>query len=471
MKLSQKLGRLRAQPAVWLGMASIPALATSLVVTPAWGLPIVTVLVLGAASFAFRAEQRRRGDEIDALARSVGELNVRLAAARVKLDNLQIRVDSEPLREADIAPTRSRLTELTAEVGLLGGLLRDVAATVADQAQKAEAEQRASTAPVPEPPVIIAATPAPAVDQALRQRDEERAGEIIAAFASDGLELHLQPIATLPQRRTVGYEALARLRMADGHLLTPAEFIAPILRAGQGPSLDAQVITRALGVAGRLLARPGETFVSINLSDATWEDARALAALSRVLERYRAEAARLVVEVPQRVYRTLDPARLGVMGSLSAMGLRFALDHVTDLRLDPPSLADRGVRLVKVSPGLLTEPPGHAAGGIDIAPDDLASLLRRSGIELVGERVETDRQAADILELDVRLAQGLAISPPRLLRPETQPAPAAAGEVGTEAPRPAMPAGATGADPALVAPSPANPAPERVPFRATLRRA
>jgi cyclic-di-GMP phosphodiesterase TipF (flagellum assembly factor) len=470
MAFWRKLDRVMAQPAAWLGLAGLPAVVASIAIPQGLGTAVAATLILVGATFALRAEQHRRRSDIDALARSVGELNVRLAAARVKLDNLQIRVDSEPLREADIAPTRTRLSELTAEVGLLGGLLRDVAATVADQARQAETIAARAPEAAPGPAPDMTATPGPAVDEALRRRDAEKASAILSAFAGDGLELHLQPVATLPQRRTVGYEALARLRLADGQLLTPAEFIAPILNAGQGAALDAQVITRALGVAGRLLSRPGETFVGINLSDATWEDARALSALLRVLERYRAEAARLVVDVPQRIYRTLDPARLGVMGALGAMGLRFALDHVADLRLDPPSLADRGVRLVKVSPGLLLEPPGHAAGGIDIAPDDLASLLRRSGIELIGERVETDRQVADLLELDVRLAQGLAISPPRLLRPEA-PSPTTPPVVRSDAAPPAMSADATGAETALAAPVPANPLPERVPFRATLRRA
>ncbi len=42
-------------------------------------------------------------------------------------------------------------------------------------------------------------------------------GEILAAL-SQGLEVHLQPIVSLPQRKVAFYEALARLRVGDALL-------------------------------------------------------------------------------------------------------------------------------------------------------------------------------------------------------------------------------------------------------------
>jgi cyclic-di-GMP phosphodiesterase TipF (flagellum assembly factor) len=423
-----------------------------------------SVATMGLASLsALLALDARRREQADALARNVGELNVRLAAARIKLDSLQARTDSEPLRQADFAPTRAALSELTAEVGLLGGVLRDVATAVSEHEEKlsglpAEEEKApsprdgASLAATRESPAAgqLVAQPAAQVDADLRKRDEVRLAALKEAFAAGGLEIHLQPVASLPQRRTVGYEALARLRMPDGALLQPAEFLAALERAGQGANLDAQVLTQVLAIAGHLNGKGLDHFISLNLSRGTWAESRALGSIARVLDTYRAQSARVVIEIPQRVWRSLDPTRLGIIGGMAAGGLRFALDQVTDLRLDPAALSDRGVRFVKASAPVLAGLT-QGSSGLDIDAGDLAQLLRRAGVEFIGERAETDRMVADLIDLDIRFAQGFAISQPRAVKPEAfQPA--------------TTPAVATGSAEALVdnLPMNARPAPPRV---------
>ncbi len=426
---------------------------------------------------AMLALDARRRQEADALAHNVGELNVRLGATRIKLEGLQSRIDSEPLREADIAPTRQSLAELTAEVGLLGGVLRDVAQAVSDhegriatlaEAPARPAEVPPAARPAPQPPALVAKADE-LVDREFEKRDEAQLAAIMAAFSASGLEVHLQPIAALPQRRTIGYEALARLKLADGTMLLPSEFIPALQRAGKGAMLDAQVLTQTLAIAGHLNARGNDHFIGLNLSAGTWGEARALGSIARALETYRAQATRIVIEIPQRIWRDLDPARLGIIGAMSAGGVRFALDQVADLRVDPVALADRGVRFVKV-PAAVLAGFGERSPGLDIDMADLAQLLRRAGIELIGEKAESDRLVADLIDLDIRLAQGFAISQPRPVKPDVfQPA------TETPAPGPAQAQPASQPD-TLVdnAPIPSEddrPRATRLPLRAVLRRA
>ena len=477
---------------VLLGIGAACGLA---VVLPAFlALPVALAVIGLSGLSALLALDARRKREADGLAANVGELNVRLAATRIKLDGLRSRIDSEPLREADIAPTRASLAELTAEVGLLGGVLRDVANAVSEHETRlasvdadARKAERAPAGPAPAsssspasapaqreagrqgPSGQLVAQPASLVDAELRKRDEARLSAIMSAFATGGIEVHLQPVAALPMRRTVGYEALARLKLADGTQLMPSEFIAALERAGQGASLDAQVLTQVLAIAGHLNTKGHDHFISLNLSGGTWSDARALGSIARVLETFRSQAARLVIEVPQRIFRQMDPTRLGIIGAMSANGARFALDQVSDLRIDPAALADRGICFVK-APALMLAEMGERKSGLDIDIGDLAQLLRRSGIELIGERAETDRQVADLLDIDVRFAQGFAISQPRPVRPDVfqpvAPGVAEPAQPAREALVENMPIAATGQRPAR-----GPDQDERVPFRAVLRRA
>ncbi len=92
------------------------------------------------------------------------------------------------------------------------------------------------------------------------------------------------------------------------------------------------------------------------------------------------------------------------------------MDHVTDLRMEPRELSERGFRFLKVSGAMLVR-SGNAASG-DIHPADLSDLLARYHIDLIAERIENESVVVDLLDLDVRFGQGFLFSPPRPVRVE-----------------------------------------------------
>src|SRR5690606_33650996 len=79
-------------------------------------------------------------------------------------------------------------------------------------------------------------------------------------------------------------------------------------------------------------------------------------------------------------------------------------------------LADRAFRFVKVPANLLLN--RAAAAQSDIHAEDLADLLARNGIDLIGERIENESMVVDLLDYDVRFGQGFLFSPPRPVRAE-----------------------------------------------------
>jgi len=449
------------------------------------------LLLAGAGAFGSARLFERRGlAQREQVLAAVGEVKVRLATNAIRIDALSQRIEQMPMREADAVPARAAINELTAEVGLLGDLIHQVATTLADHDAALSAVQSRLAASVPAP----ASAPVPVTDpeavrqerlraqaaeraEAARQAEEKAASEraaVIGAALSEGkVEVHLQPIVQLPQRRTRGYEALVRLRLDENTLLLPHEFLSIIEERGFGPTLDALVLTRALAIARHLGSKEGELFVSCNFSQATWNSSKALATLSRILDKYREHTGHLIIEMPQTVFRGLDPTSLGLLGAMSANGVRFALDQLVDLRLDPVALFDRGIRFVKVPAALLMEhADGHAA--TDIAAGDLSMLLARASVVLVAEQVEDDPMVADMIDLGVMMGQGQVFSPPRPVKPDVfaEPVPAAA------VPEPLPPQPAAPRPAAEVIGYPAPPAvpqreapPERVSFRSVLRRA
>lgn len=453
---------------------------------------------------AMRAYERRGLARHEQALAGLGEVKVRLATNAIRLDALSQRVEQMPMRDADAVPARAAIHELTAEVGLLGDLIHQVATTLADhETVLARLPEPAPAAPPqPAPAVVLdpeaarrerteklAAERAAAAAAAREEAEAERAALIGKALGEGRLEVHLQPIVSLPQRRTSGYEALARLRLDENTLLLPHEFIETVETRGFGPTLDALVLTRALAIARHLGSKDGGIFVSCNFSSATWRSSRALATLTRILDKYREHTGHLVIEMPQAIFRELDPTSLGLLGAMSANGVRFALDQLVDLRLDPRALFDRGIRYVKAPAALLQ---AHLEGRIqsDIDAGDLAVLLARVSVTLVAEQVEDNPAAADMIELGATMGQGLAFSPPRPVKPEVFAEPESAAATAAAVASPPAPAPVEMAPPpenivarllgreraaqaAAAIPEAVSPdaRPERLPFRAVLRRA
>lgn len=484
--------RLRALPPAASGIAGFSLGAIAMLALPGALANAVGLLAAGAGLAGAGVLLRRRTEsEREQVLAGLGELKVRLATNAIRIDSMAQRFEELPMREADAAPARAVLNELTAEVGLLGDLLHQIATTLDThddqisllQGRLAKVAQPSSQR-APEPVAAVVA-PAPAPDRlvaehaaAVQARQvraaEERAAVIGEALARGQVEIHLQPIVRLPQRRTVGYEALVRLRLDDKTLLLPAEFQGTVEERGFGPTLDALVLTRSLAIARHLGRKDGDLFVSCNFTSATWGSARALATLSRILERYHDHVGNLVIELPQRVFRTLEPTSLGLLGAMSASGVRFALDQVQDLRFDPAALQDRGVRFVKVSCALLLAEPGLDSLP-DIAARDLAAHLARGAVQLVADEVETDPMVADMLDLGISYGQGVVFSPPRPVKPEVFAEPQEE-RTGAAEPPPARPAPAPAPAAEVVAypasaPAPAPASEARVSFRSVLRRA
>lgn len=264
--------------------------------------------------------------------------------------------------------------------------------------------------------------------------------EILAALAQ-GLEVHLQPVVSLPQRKVAFYEALARLRVGEA-LLSPAEFLRVLERHGRTTELDRLMLARVTAIGQHLAARGSETPVAYALSPGSLFEPGFLRAVARLIDLHPELAGRMILALPQRSWHSLDAEQASALRSLRER-IGLAVDRVVEPRLDAAALASLGASYAKV--GLDTLLGEHGAA--------LAVSLARSGIRLVAEGVERETDVPDLIDLDLPLAQGAVFSPPRVVRPEVLSPPAP-----EPAPEPQPPAD----DP---------PPPARRAFRDTLRRA
>ena len=242
-------------------------------------------------------------------------------------------------------------------------------------------------------------------------------GAIVAALrktvAAGEIELHLQPVVTLPQRKLRYYEALARLKAETAELITAADFLSDAEAAALMPEIDYCAAARCVQIVRRLLLQKREIGVFCNLATATLADA-SFAKFLQLMDANRAVASALVFEFTQRAVRAMGPVEHASLASLAERGFRFSMDTLADLRVNARDLNELGFRFVKVPATLLFNRLGAAAANIH--PAEFSDALGRFGIDLIADRIEHENTVIELLDYDVRFGQGVLFSPPRPLR-------------------------------------------------------
>jgi cyclic-di-GMP phosphodiesterase, flagellum assembly factor TipF len=401
-------------------------------------LTALTFLILyNAVSMRLR-DRTDVGGQIADLSRGTADLARQIAEFGRRLAAIEGRVTSANSTGAD------RIQAVVGEINELGVLVKQLAASVASHddmlsaaapapapvaASKPEAEpplelQQLSsettggtvvTAPPPAPaPANIA--PAPAAETAPARSQAQILVAVKNAVEENRLDIYLQPMVSLPQRKVRFYEAVTRLRDDKDQILTADDFIGIAEAAGLIGRIDHMVMLRCVQVLRRLMVRNKEVGVFCNVAAATLAHPATFAQCLDFLEANRALAPSFVLEFKQATFRNLGPTETEHLAALAQRGYRFSIDHVTDLRIEPRELADRGVRFIKVPAALLLDP--RQSSTTDIHPSDLSDLLGRFGIDLIAERIEGERAVVDLLDYDVRFGQGFLFAPPRPLRPE-----------------------------------------------------
>jgi cyclic-di-GMP phosphodiesterase TipF (flagellum assembly factor) len=246
--------------------------------------------------------------------------------------------------------------------------------------------------------------------------DQDVKALVTEAIESGRIELYLQPVVTLPQRKVRFYEALSRMRLVGDTIIDAARFIPVARSIGLLPRIDERLVHNCVQIVRRLAAKNREIGLFLNIAPETLVDRETFGEILGYLDANRALAPSLMLELPQRAYRALGAAEQTSLSLLAERGFRFSLDRIEDFRIDARGLAERGVRFLKVPADLLLNSDQKDASHIH--PADLSDLLSRYGIELVADHIESENVVVDLLDYEVRYGQGYLFAQPRPVRAE-----------------------------------------------------
>jgi cyclic-di-GMP phosphodiesterase, flagellum assembly factor TipF len=345
------------------------------------------------------AETRIKG-EVERVRRTQTELSANVDAMQTRLDELeaQIAFSAPPSRQLEAPPPPSGQTELK----LINQIVDKLGAAMDARLQSIQGAGNVT-------PIGPSAARGPM--DLVRE-----------ALLDNRVELHLQPIVQLPQRKTAFYEAFTRLKDPTGRLILPQEFMPAAEQANLMSTIDNVLTFRCVQIVRKLMKQDRRVGIFCNLSPAALADEHFFAQFLDFMRENRDLAGSVIFEIPQLAYDNRTSVEARAMAKLVDLGFRFSIDKVTNAALDLPDLERSGVRYVKIPARALTEQivrdgvRPRSAITRELAAVDIAAVFQRYGVDLIAERIESEDSVLEVLELDVPYGQGHLFGAPRAIK-------------------------------------------------------
>jgi len=254
-------------------------------------------------------------------------------------------------------------------------------------------------------------------------QEDEILRAVKEALQDGRVDLHLQPIVSLPQRRVSFYEGFTRLRRPDGSLILPAEFLDAARRASLMGVIDNMMLYRSVEIVRRLAARDRRVGVFCNVSVHSLQDPHFFPFFLSHMQKNRDLAGALIFEIRADRFEHRSREMRSAMEKLTALGFRFSLDHAATLDFDLPRLQDAGVRFVKIKGDDLIDqirdprgPRPTSSVQRDIAGEEVPAVCSRYGVTLIAEKIEEEVSVVEVLEFGVPFGQGHVFGSPRPIK-------------------------------------------------------
>jgi cyclic-di-GMP phosphodiesterase TipF (flagellum assembly factor) len=374
------------------------------------------VLLLGCGSIHEIINRRRAARQ---MARRMGILRKAynqnkddLSAARNEVRQIYEALERAGHMGPD--PDSMGLREVAAEVKVLHSLVEQL---YSDQGSDADARTRIMAPELPAAERSAAAVELASVTgekfRTVNALDEGAILDIVRdGLRQDRIDLYLQPIVSLPQRKRRYYECFSRIRAADGTMILPEQFIDLATDNGLITAIDNMLLFRCVQLLRKTQRHDYATAFFCNVSPHTIADRDFFPEFILYLESCPDLAPCLVLELSQRDLSELPADVTADLRRLAAAGYRFSMDQVTELRFNLPSMTGLGVQFVKIDGARLLQSviDDAALGGLTA----LKQTMDDAGIDLIAEKIETEKTLVELLEYHIDFGQGYLFGEPRI---------------------------------------------------------
>ena len=223
--------------------------------------------------------------------------------------------------------------------------------------------------------------------------------------------LYLQPKVHIPTSRIIGSEGLVRWIHPTEGLMPPDRFIPLFEKNGFINRLDEYIWEQACITLRRWIDRGlTPTPISVNMSRMHIHDPRLREKLLDLMRRYGLPPHLLELELTESAFLENESGLFESMKAMQAFGFQFSMDDFGSGYSSLNMLKSMPVDFIKIDRGFLNEVVTTERGKTVIRFS--ISLAREMNIKVIAEGVETEEQAAFLLQAGCSYAQGYFYSRP-----------------------------------------------------------
>jgi diguanylate cyclase (GGDEF)-like protein len=251
-------------------------------------------------------------------------------------------------------------------------------------------------------------------NEVLQRRSMQRADlelRLENAISEGELELFFQPEFDLRSRQILAAEALVRWRHPERGLLDASEFIGVVEETNGSRRLGRWVqehACRQLAEWSELVA--GRPFVMrINVTPAEFLAADFVDDFRATLARHRVRPQQICMEITEGAVMRDVPGVVAALRMLRRDGVLLAIDDFGTGHSSLAQLKNLPVDVLKIDASFVAGLEEGRGGRAIVS--GVVGLARSLGLQTVVEGVETEAEAATLLELGCRRAQGYLVAP------------------------------------------------------------
>lgn len=240
--------------------------------------------------------------------------------------------------------------------------------------------------------------------------DMEVLNYIRYAIRNRKIDVFVQPIVSLPQRKPSMYEVFARIVAKPGSYIPAMRYMALAEKEGMVREIDNLLLMQCLEMLRDRRALGPKLPYVLNVSTETLRDRNFMKQLLSFLSEERAMAERLIFELPQTELESMGGKMLEVLEGLTKIGCRFSMDRVVSGKIDIKKLKERHVGFLKLDSDWLIQESRTEQGFEYIMR--MKKALDEAGINMIIERVETESGVRELLDFSVDYGQGYLFGKP-----------------------------------------------------------